>query len=104
VQTEKPTAALDAFLANFSGMNMINTPADIRFYPNPCTGGLLNFEFAALTGSHDVRIFDITGRLMRQQKLTGSFNDPIHLDLLPGLYLVNVDGGPNALIGKLVVR
>jgi arabinogalactan endo-1,4-beta-galactosidase len=100
----KPTAALNAFLTNTTGLNRINEPSDIRFYPNPCFGGLLNFEFKTSNSSHDVRIFDLTGKLMKQQRMIGSFTDSIHLDLLPGIYLVNVDTGQYSLVEKLIVR
>lgn len=100
----KPTAALNAFLTNSSGLNWINDPSDINFYPNPCFGRILNFEFKTSTGSRDVRIFDLGGRLMKQQKMIDSFRDSIHLDLLPGIYLVNVDVGKYSVVGKLLVR
>ncbi len=100
----KPTAALNAFLTNISGLNRINDPSDMNFYPNPCFGGLLNFEFKTSIGSRDVRIFDISGRLMKQQKMIDSFRDSIHLDLIPGIYLVNVDVGQHSVVEKLVVR
>ena len=97
----KPTAALNAFLATFSGLNLYPNPSDIRIYPNPCFGGLLNVEFASPAGTHDVRIYDISGRLIKQQRTTGAFTDAIQLNLRPGLYLVKADTGQP---GKLVVR
>lgn len=100
----KPTAALNAFLTNTSGLNTIKAPSGFNFYPNPYTGGLLNFEFKKSTGSHDVRIFDFSGRLMKQLKMVDSFRDSIHLDLIPGIYLVNIDVGQYSVVEKLVVR
>ena len=97
----KPTAALNAFLATFSGLNLYPNPSDIRFYPNPCYGGLLNIEFMPPAGVHDVRIYDISGRLIKQQRTTDTFTDTIQINLSPGLYLVNADTGQ---FGKLVVR
>jgi arabinogalactan endo-1,4-beta-galactosidase len=99
----KPTAALNAFLANSTGLNMNSNPPDFNLYPNPCYDGLLNFTFRNSTGSHDVRIFDLGGRLMTQQKIMDSFRISIHLDLLPGIYLVNVEVGKFSVVEKLVV-
>ena len=99
----KPTAALNAFLTNSSGLNMINDPSGFELYPNPCYGGLLNFTFRTSTGSHDVRIFDLSGRLMDEQKINSSNRSSIRLDLLPGVYLVNIDAGESSVVEKLVV-
>jgi arabinogalactan endo-1,4-beta-galactosidase len=100
----KPTAALNAFLTYNTGLNSITFPSDFRFYPNPCFGGLLNFEFNSSDGSHDVSIFDLYGRLKRHEKLADPFKDSIRLDLLPGIYLVNVDSRQSSVMGKLFVR
>ena len=99
----KPTAALNAFLSHGTGLNLISEPDGFNFYPNPCYGGLLNFEFSKTKGQHDVKIFDLTGRLMKQQKMVDSFSEAISLDLLPGIYLVNVDAGQFSAAQKLVV-
>lgn len=100
----KPTAALNAFLTNTSGLNSINALPRFNFYPNPYFGGLLNFEFETSTESHNIRIFDISGRLMKQQKMMDSFRDSLKLDLLPGIYLVNIDVGKHSVVEKLVVK
>ena len=100
----KPTAALNAFLTNVSGLNMLGKHADINFYPNPCYGEMLNFEFKTPAPSHNIRIYDVTGRLMKQQFLVDSFKESMHMDLSPGLYLVNIDSGETSVTEKLVVR
>jgi hypothetical protein len=98
----KPTAALNAFMTNSAGLNMINNPSGFELYPNPCLGRLLNFTFRT-PGSHDIRIFDLNGRLMDEQKIIESLGSSIRLDLLPGIYLVNVDFGKSSVVEKLVV-
>ncbi|MCX6277015.1 MAG: T9SS type A sorting domain-containing protein [Bacteroidetes bacterium] len=82
---------------------MITYPSGFNFFPNPCYGGLLNFEFKTTTGRHDVKIYDITGRLMKQQKMVGSSENAMNLDLLPGIYLVNIDAGEYSVVQKLIV-
>jgi len=99
----KPTAALNAFLTNSAGLNMINDASGFELYPNPCYGGLLNFTFRTSTGTHEVRIFDLEGRLVEEKKIDNSTRSSIRLDLLPGVYLVNVDSGKYSNAEKLVV-
>jgi len=99
----RPTAALNAFLTNSAGLNMISDPSGFELYPNPCFGGLLNFTFRASTGSHEVRIFDLGGKLVEEKKIDNSTGSSISLDLLPGIYLVNVDAGTFSAAEKLVV-
>jgi len=99
----KPTAALNAFLSNTSGLSLINTPSNFNFYPNPCSGRLLNFEFRTSEGPHNVRIFDISGRLIKQLTIFAPTGDYIILDLMPGIYFLKVDAGQYSAVKKLVV-
>jgi arabinogalactan endo-1,4-beta-galactosidase len=100
----RPTAALDAFLTHTSGLNNINSPSDFNFYPNPCPVGLLNFGFRSLSGSHDVRIFDISGRLLKQQIINDQTGNSINLDLQPGIYLAKVYFGQSFVSKRLIVK
>jgi arabinogalactan endo-1,4-beta-galactosidase len=100
----KPTAALNAFRANTTGFNRINSPSYFNMFPNPCSGRLLNFEFTASGDSHDVRIFDMGGRLLKQQKLNGVSGDSLPIDLLPGIYFIRLNAGQYSRAEKLVVR
>jgi hypothetical protein len=63
----------------------------------------LNFEFKTSTGSHDVWIYDLVGKLVTQKKINDSSRSSIRLDLLPGIYLVNIDAGESSIVEKLVV-
>ena len=100
----KPTSAMNAFRTHGTGLNMIPGPADFNLYPNPCYGGLLNFDFSNPAGNHDIRIFDLDGRLVRQQNISGLLLEPLSLELRPGMYLVNVDSGKKLGVERLVVR
>jgi arabinogalactan endo-1,4-beta-galactosidase len=100
----RPTAALDAFLTNTTGLNQSEASAGFNFYPNPCFNGILNFEFKSPEGSHEVRIFDICGRLIELQKIYDSFNNSIRLNLIPGIYFVCTEVGKHSEIQKLVIR
>jgi len=99
----KPTVALDAFLTNTTGLNPLISSSDFSIYPNPCTNGLLNFEFKSASGSNHVRIFDIYGRMVKEQTLTGTTKNSMPLDLVPGAYFLTVDEGKHSGIKKLVI-
>jgi len=100
----KPTAALDAFLTNTTGLNQLGTLSDFNIYPNPCINGLLKVEFKASPGSGRVRIFDINGILVKESFMSNSINNPMKLNLVPGIYFVNADDGKHTGIKKLVIQ
>ncbi len=100
----RPTVALDAFLTNTTGINHLETLSDIRIYPNPCSTGLLNFEFKSVASSHTVHIFDLNGRLLKTQIMEGSLRNVMQLRLLPGVYIINIDDGKYTENKKLVIR
>ncbi len=100
----KPTAALDAFHTNTTGLNQLATSIDFNIYPNPCINGLLNFEFKASSGYSHVRIFDINGLLVKEQLISNFNTNPIPLNLSPGIYFVHADDGKNTGIKKLVIQ
>jgi arabinogalactan endo-1,4-beta-galactosidase len=100
----KPTAALDAFLTNTSGLNLINRSSDLEFYPNPSTGGILNFEFTNPEKSYELRILDMEGKVVKQQTVSGSAKNQMQLNLLPGIYLAYVGYGNYFAVKKLVIK
>jgi len=100
----KPTVALNAFLTNTTGLSHSPALSDFNIYPNPCAGGVLNFEFSTATGSRHVRIFDINGRLMHEKIMAGTIQNSMQLNLLSGIYFVNVDSGNYSDAVKLVVK
>lgn len=100
----KPTAALDAFLTNTTGLNPMDAISDFNIYPNPCINGLLNVDFKASSGSGRVRIFDLNGILVKESFMSNTINNPMKLNLLPGIYFIYADDGKNAGIKKLVIQ
>ncbi len=100
----KPTAAMDAFLTNTTGIKPINTPSAFNFYPNPCYDGVLNFESRFSNNSYEVRISDVNGKLLQQQTMNGTMKNSLHLNLSPGIYFVNIDDGKHAELKRLVIK
>jgi arabinogalactan endo-1,4-beta-galactosidase len=100
----KPTAALNAFLVNNLGVNTIKSSPGINVYPNPYFGGLLNIEMTGMDGLIEVRIFDVTGKLMKELTLDSQPKASIDIKLLPGMYVVNVNNGGRDIVEKLLVN
>jgi len=100
----KPTAALDAFLTNTSGINHINIPSEFNIYPNPNFGGILNFNFKNPGKSYVIRIFAIDGKLIKEQTMISSAKHTMQLNLLPATYLVQAESGKYSEVTKLIIR
>lgn len=102
----RPTAALKAFLTQTTGANgMIGPGEKLNLYPNPCNGGLFNVDYPNPSDVRNLRIYDVTGRLRKQQTFQNSeINCAVSADLPAGTYLVSLNNGKFATIEKLVVR
>jgi len=100
----KPNAALDAFLTKTNGLSSATSRSYPKLYPNPCLDGILNFEFRSSDNSHQVRIFDMNGRMLKEQKIHGIMKYTMRMDLLPGIYLITIDDGQYTEGKKLVIR
>ena len=100
----KPTAALDAFLTNSTGLSQTKVSANFNFYPNPCSMGMINIEFNNAAISHEVRVFNIDGIILKKLTLTGSLKYSMDMDLKPGIYFLNVDDRLYSEAEKLVIR
>jgi arabinogalactan endo-1,4-beta-galactosidase len=94
----KPTAALNAFLLNLTGINSIKKDQRIRIYPNPLFGSLLNVELSGITGLSVLRIFDMTGKLMKEQTLNNQTLAVLDVRLRPGIYLISVNNAGQEMI------
>jgi len=100
----KPTAALNAFLAYFLGMNPINKGSGIFVYPNPLSGEPLNIDLNGLKGTSIIRIFDMSGKLVKELTV----NDQLKVTFAPNLktdsYIVSVINSGNEFDESLVVN
>jgi arabinogalactan endo-1,4-beta-galactosidase len=100
----KPTAALKAFLSWGTGINSIKGSSGFKMYPNPSPGGLLNIELSDMTVASIISVFDQNGQLMKEQKVNDHQRVFLDVNLIPGIYLVNVDSGLHRSSGKLMVN
>jgi hypothetical protein len=74
-------------------------------YPNPARNTftiLLNEESGI--GSWELKIYDVTGRMVHEQTIRNQESEIRNLNLLPGIYLVGVTVGEKVWQQKLVVE
>jgi len=101
----KPTAALNAFLVNDLGINTIrNNDPGIMICPDPSMGGMLNIDITGSDGQSVLRIFDITGRLMKEMTLDHQPKIISETGLSPGMYIINISSPGSEITQKLIVN
>jgi len=100
----KPTAALDAFLVNPLGVNSPENAPSIFVYPNPFFGGLLNIDLNGFSGSSVLRIYNGSGKLMREAALNNQPKASLDIRLQPGIYVINLNNDGREITGKLLVN
>ena len=71
--------------------------ADLRLYPNPASENL-RFDFAGNANPRFAHIFDYSGKLVANVRLTGDNNIAIH-QLPDGMYLIRFHDENNRIIG-----
>jgi uncharacterized repeat protein (TIGR03803 family) len=88
------------------GIDEINSPENIiSIYPNPAHNTftiLLNEESGI--GSWELKIYDMTGRMVHEQTIRNQESEIRNLNLSPGVYLVRVEVGEKVRQQKLVVE
>jgi hypothetical protein len=100
----KPTMALNAFLYNVStGENEIINETRFLVYPNPIVNGLVNVETNGMKGISLIRIYDLDGRLIKEQTLDNLSKVTLNLGLKEGIYILVVRNQNKNIIEKLVV-
>ncbi|MBK9417785.1 MAG: T9SS type A sorting domain-containing protein [Flavobacteriales bacterium] len=94
---------------NFAG---ISEAAELRMFPNPNRGDVLNFSISAIeegVNTVSVDIYDLTGKRMSARTIAvadGNVNTVIDLngELAAGMYLVNITAGDNTYTERLVIQ
>jgi transposase-like protein len=94
---------------NFAG---ISEAAELRMFPNPNRGDVLNFSISAIeegVNTVSVDIYDLTGKRMSARTIAvadGNVNTVIDLngELAAGMYLVNITAGDKTYTERLVIQ
>lgn len=77
--------------------------------PNPSTGNLLKVWYNQISQSSDLRVFDVSGKLMHVAKV-GSERESNGLyklnvvDFAPGVYIIRLTSGLQEAMTKVVIR
>jgi predicted nucleotidyltransferase len=82
---------------------------EFSLYPNPTTANNLNIRFDSReNGWVMIKIFDMNGRLLRQQKesfIVGQQNFAIDIaDLVPGTYMIQLDDGKRRGVRNFLIQ
>jgi len=86
--------------------------AELRMFPNPNRGDVLNFSLSAIeegVNTVSVDIFDLTGKRMSARTIAvagGNVNTVLDLngELAAGMYLVNITAGDKSYTERLVIQ
>jgi arabinogalactan endo-1,4-beta-galactosidase len=100
----KPTKALDAFLVNPLGVNNLQNDHGLVVYPNPYSGGLLTIELKGMKGFSVLRIFDETGRVVKELTLNNQKKASMEINLPSGIYCITVINAGQVIVDKLLVN
>jgi len=102
--SDADTAIMNIQVSGLDGLNEANVVVQPELYPNPVTNG----EFTMENPSNqvlEVRLFDMTGKAMKQFKLAPNARLSVDVaDLSSGVYLVRSSNGTKNSTTKLVVR
>ena len=87
-----------------TGMNdPVNVSHEVKIYPNPSTGQF--YIEHPPTWFEQYRILDISGRLINTGPVTRNNNNTrLQLNLLPGVYMVQLSGKERVAVKKIVVH
>jgi len=100
----KPTKALNAFLYDVStGVYEVNAKKEIRIFPNPSVDGSFSIDLEEMNGITEVRIFDMQGRLIKEQTIHDNSRLEIQTDLQKGIYLIGIYNKGQNYFQKLVI-
>lgn len=98
------TDPLPITITEASGVNLVLDKADLSVYPNP-SYGFLNIELEKYNGDPvDMAIYDIRGKQVMAGQLGSARTTLDLLDLKPGIYVLRLEYGNEALTRKFVLN
>jgi arabinogalactan endo-1,4-beta-galactosidase len=100
-----PTRALYAFLFDpLLGLNAITDNSGVNIFPNPNYNGLLNVELTGFSGLTKLQIFDVNGKLVRDQILENQVKASLDVSQLHGIYLITIINSEYNFSRKIVIH
>lgn len=87
----KPTRALNAFLYDVSTkMEESENIQVVTIHPNPAAGGTFILDLKGIKGHSVIKIYDLAGKLFKEQTIATPSEAIVETDLEPGIYVVQV--------------
>jgi hypothetical protein len=83
-----------------TGINQVTVQDNIQVYPNPTD----DYIFISGTDINEVKVFSISGVLLKEQATTASNNKIDVRDLISGIYMVQIKTDNNAIVTKRIVK
>jgi mannan endo-1,4-beta-mannosidase len=77
---------------------------EISIFPNPLVGKILTVDLGDFKGESTIRIIDISGQLVFEQKGIEKQVVQLETDLKPGLYIVEIVNAMHTIDRKLIAR
>jgi hypothetical protein len=100
----KPTRALNAFLYDVStGVDDPVRDSELIIYPNPSPDGIFKLEMKDRAGFAEIKIYDIQGRLVKEQSFISLSKVTLDTGLKEGIYLIRICGLNGDLVRKILV-
>jgi hypothetical protein len=85
------------------GINDIEPEPEVSIYPNPLTGSNLIVE--GVDAYNSIQVFDLQGRLHYENQTDNVSKLSLHLELTPGVYLIQLKSNQNtSLHKKLIIK
>ncbi len=101
----KPTRALYAFLFDPTlSINTINSDTRVKIFPNPNFNGLLNVELPGFSGRTTLQIWDVNGKMLREQILENQPKASLDVRLLHGMYLITIHNHEHNFSQKIIIN
>jgi len=101
-------AEIAAWYHPASSENGLKTGSELRIFPLPAAEDLFVSWYKANNEAFDIRIYDLTGKMILERFVTGhQGTNPVHLDLSTigtGLYIIQVRSGDETQEQRLLVK
>ena len=83
----------------------LQNQADLSFYPNPVTNGVLNVKAQGFNENTIIKLFDMQGKEVFMNTIQNQSIYSIDVNYLDnGLYILSISDGKKSLYGKVLIE
>lgn len=76
----------------------------ISVYPNPLSDGKLKIDLSNATGSSEIRLVDLSGKVLKQMSTSDQSLINMDVNATPGVYMVQILNNNKVITEKLIVK